>query len=137
MSRTTLAVAGLTDFRKGLRGIDRDLPKGVRLLLNDVAQIVVDAAKPKVVSKTGAARGSLKAASTQTAAKISAGGTKAPYYPWLDFGGRVGKRKSVRREFIQGGRYIFPTVAEKRDEIEAAMGSAIVKLARANGIDVS
>lgn len=136
MSKTVLAVAGLADMRKGLRGIDKDLPKGVRLLLNTVAAVVVDAAKPKVASKTGAARASMKAASSQTEAKVSAGGRAAPYYPWLDFGGSVGRKKGTHRPFFKSGRYIFPTVAEKRDDIEAAMAKAVAQLARSNGITV-
>lgn len=137
MSKTVIAVAGLSGFRKGLKGMDRDLPKSVRLALNTVAQVVVDAARPKVPSRTGAARASLKAASTQSAAKISAGGRLAPYYPWLDFGGRVGRKKATRREYINGGRYIFPTVAEKQDDIEKAMIKAVAMIAQSNGIEVS
>lgn len=136
MSKTVLAVAGLSGMRKSFKGIDKDLPKGVRLVLNSVAQVVVDAVKPKVPSKTGAARSSLKAASSQTESRISAGGRRAPYYPWLDFGGRVGRRKATRRDFIQGGRYIFPTVAAMQDEIQAAMFKGVADIARQNGIEV-
>jgi hypothetical protein len=99
--------------------------------------VVVDAAKPKVPSKSGAARGSLKAASSQTQARVSAGGRAAPYYPWLDFGGAVGRKKSVHRDFYKSGRYIFPTVAEKQDDIQDAMAKAVQQLAAANGIEVS
>jgi hypothetical protein len=137
MSKTVLAVAGLSDMRRGLKGMDKDLPKTMRPALNSVAQVVVDAAKPKVPSKTGAARGSLKAASSQTQSRISAGGRAAPYYPWLDFGGSVGRKKATKRDFYKSGRYIFPTVAEKQDAIQAAMFKAIQQLASANGIDVS
>ncbi|MFL6145582.1 MAG: hypothetical protein ACJ72N_27440 [Labedaea sp.] len=137
MSKTVLAVAGLSEMRKGFKGIDKDLPKGIRILLNTVAQVVVDAAKPKVASKTGAARGSLKAASSQTQAKVSAGGRAAPYYPWLDFGGSTGRKKATKRPFYKSGRYIFPTVAEKQDDIQKAMLKAVQQLAAASGVEVS
>jgi hypothetical protein len=137
MSKTVLAVAGLADMRRGLKGMDKDLPKAMRLVLNGVAEVVVDAAKPKIPSKTGAARGSLKAASSQTESRISAGGRRAPYYPWLDFGGSVGRKKGTHRKFLKSGRYIYPTVADKQKEIQAAMSKGIVKLAKDNGIEVS
>lgn len=137
MSQLKLQVAGIGDLRKGLRGIDKDLPKGVRLALNQVADVVVTAAKPGIPSRTGAAKASLKAASTQTAAKISAGGTRAPYYPWLDFGGAVGRGKKTRRQYIQGGRYIFPAVANNQDEIQRVMEKVMKQLGAANGIEVT
>jgi len=124
-------------MRRGLKGIDKGLPKQMRVLLNGVAGIVVDATKPKVPSRTGAARGSLKAASSQSESRISAGGRRAPYYPWLDFGGATGRKKATKRDFLKSGRYIFPTVAAMQDEIQDAMGKAVVQLARDNGIEVS
>jgi len=137
VAKTVLAVAGLNDMRKGLKGIDKDLPKGVRIMLNSVAQIVVDEAKPHIPSKSGKARGSLKAASSQGTARISAGGRAAPYYPWLDFGGSVGKNKSIKRDFYKSGRYIYPAVARRQDDIQDALLKGVTDLARANGVDVS
>lgn len=137
MSRMTLAVAGLKDVRRGLRGIDKDLPKGMRLALNQVAQVVVDGARPLIPSVSGAARGSVRAASSQTAARVAAGGAKAPYYPWLDFGGSVGRNRSVKRPFYKEGRYIFVTVAKSQDAIQRAMLDAVAELGRSNGIEVT
>jgi nucleotide-binding universal stress UspA family protein len=137
VSSSTIRVVGLNDFRKGLRGMDRGLPKAVRLALNDVANVLIDATRPKIPRRTGAAAASLKAASTQSAAKISVGGTKAPYYPWLDFGGRTGPNKSVARRFYKEGRYIYPTLAEQSGAIQDATLKAMAQLAATNGIEVS
>lgn len=131
-----IKVVGLNEFRKGLRGMDRGLPKGVRVALNEAADILIDATRPKIPKRTGAAAASLKAQSTQSVARVAVGGTKAPYYPWLDFGGRVGKRKSVVRPFIKKGRYIFPTLDEQRDNIQDAMLKALAQLAETNGVEV-
>lgn len=137
MGRMTLAVGGLKEFQRGMRGMDRDLGKAVRIGLNEVADVVVDAARPKIPSRTGAARASLKAASTQTQAKISAGGQKARYYPWLDFGGAVGRAKATKRPFYKAGRYVYPTVGEKQDEISKTLLKVMAQLAQANGVEVS
>jgi hypothetical protein len=137
MSESAIRVVGLNDFRKGLRGMDRGLPKTVRGALNEAAETLVAATRPKVPSRSGAARASLRAQSTQTTARVAVGGRKAPYYPWLDFGGKTGRKKSVVRPFFKQGRYIFPTLAEKRDAIQQALLEALTGLAAANGIEVS
>jgi hypothetical protein len=131
-----IKVVGLSDFRKGLRGMGAGLPKAVRVALNEVADVLIDATRPKIPKRTGAAAASLKAASTQSEARVSVGGRTAPYYPWLDFGGRVGRRRSVVRPFYSDGRYIYPTLAEQRPAIEAAMLKAMAQLASTNGIEV-
>lgn len=137
MSSLGIKVIGLSDFRRGLKGIDAGLPKAMRVSLNDVANLLIDRTRPKIPKRTGRAAASLKAQSTQSEARIAAGGPKAPYYPWLDFGGRVGKRKATARPFYSDGRYIFPTLAEERSDIEMAMLKAMGQLASSNGIEVS
>lgn len=136
MSSSTIKVVGLNEFRRGLRGMDKGLPKSVRLALNDVANVLIDAVRPQIPKRTGAAAASLKAQSTQSTARIAVGGRAAPYYPWLDFGGKTGPKKSVDRPFYKAGRYIYPTLAEKTDEIQAAMLKALAQLASTNGIEV-
>lgn len=137
MSALSIKVVGLNDFRKGLRGIDRGLPKTVRVVLNQVATILIDHVRPQIPRLTGRAAASLKPQSTQSQARIAAGGPSAPWYPWIDFGGRVGPKKSVVRPYIPGGRYIFPGLDEKRADIEDAMLEGMAQLASSNGIEVS
>lgn len=136
MARDPIKVVGLKEFRKGLKGMDRGLPKTIRLTFNSVADVLVDETRPKIPRLTGAAAGTLKAQSTQTAARVSMGGNKAPYLPWLDFGGKTGPKKSVVRPFIRTGRYFFPTLDENRDTIQDLMLSGLTKLAESNGIEV-
>lgn len=137
MSGLAIKVVGLNEFRRGLKGIDAGLPKTMRGVLNEVAEDFLGWVRPKVPSRTGAARASLRAQSTQSQARIAAGGPKAEYYPWLDFGGRVGRRKSVVRPYIPDGRYIFPTLVEHRADTESSMAKGLSQLARSNGVEVS
>lgn len=136
MSSSAIKVVGLNEYRKGLRGIDRGLSKGVRLALNEVADVLVDATRPKIPQRTGAAAASLKARSSQSEARIAAGGPKAEYYPWLDFGGRVGRNRATVRPFYSDGRYIYPTLSEKREKIEGTMLRVMAQLASTNGVEV-
>jgi hypothetical protein len=126
-------VTGLKDYKKALRQIDDKLGTELRKGLNEVAQVVIDDARPKVPYLTGRAQASMKAGSSQTAAQIKVGGTTAPHYMWLEFGGRVGRNKSVVRPFIKGGRYVYPSAAQKHDVLVDKLEDVIGTLTRKAG----
>ena len=141
-------VTGIRDLQAALRDVDKDLAKELRVGFNEVARIVVDAARPKVPRRSGAAQASMKPRSTQRAAGIAVGGTKAPYYGWLEFGGTVGKgrvaggakKKALvagagKRPYVVGGRYIYPTLHDKRPEIDAKVDEVMGRLAARAGFE--
>lgn len=155
MDELKVQVGGLAALSKGLRGMDDAAPKELRLALNSAAQLLVDVAGPKVPQVSGAARRSMVARSTRTSARVAVGGKKAPYYPWLDFGGTVGRGRkaavavgrgrrrtaaqgassgSVRRQFIREGRYIYPTLRQIRPRIQAQLQDAISAVIRGAGL---
>lgn len=131
---SSIKVKNLKPLSGALRKIDAEAPKQLRIALNGVADVVVSAVRPQVPRKTGAAAKSVKAKSTRTSARISAGGPRAPWYPFLDFGGSVGPRKSVHRPFYKEGRYIYPTLARKDAEITRALESALSDVVKAAGL---
>jgi hypothetical protein len=120
-----IKVKNLKPLTGALKKVDAEAPKQLRIALNGVADIVVRAVVPQIPRKSGAAAKSVKVKSTRTSARIAAGGTKASYYPFLDFGGSVGIRKSVHRPFIKQGRYIYPTLERKQGEITKALEQAL------------
>jgi hypothetical protein len=130
-------VEGLKAFTRAVKDVDRELPKAVRLANNRVVQIIVDGVQPKVPVKTGKARATVKAKSTRTAARISAGSKRAPYYAWLDFGGKTGIDGSVVRPFYKQGRYIYPTYSANRDRVVEVMVEEYAAIAREAGLEVS
>lgn len=132
-----IRVEGLAEFSRALRKMDTNLPKALRVALNDAADIVVEGARALVPRRTGKAAKSLRKAATRTLVRVSAGGPRAPYYAWLDFGGRVGRRDSVARRFYREGRYIYPTYAKKRPDVQRAMSRAITGIARDAGLEVT
>lgn len=132
-----IKITGLAEFRRELRRMDRALPKTLRLALNQASDLVIDTALPRVPRVTGRAAASLKARSTQTSARVAGGSARAPYYPWLDFGGRVGRKRSVHRAFYKHGRYLYKAYDEKRDEIAEILQRAIVDLATEAGLAVT
>lgn len=136
MSRPEIQVEGLKEFQKSLKALDNDLPKALRMALNEAADVIVDDAKPRVPRGSGRARSTVKARSTQKASRVVGGGNKAPYYPWLDFGGRVGRRKSVRRPFLEHGRYIYNAYFRNKGEYAKVMEAELIDVAKQAGFEV-
>jgi len=134
-----IRVSGLREFNRALRQIDRNAPNGVKVAGNRAAQIIVDQARPLVPvgpPAGGHARTSIRVASTRTAARIRAGGRRFPYYPWLDFGGAVGRRDSVRRPFYKDGRYIYPTYYRNLARVQGILRDELAAVARSAGLRV-
>lgn len=131
-----IKIDGLTQFVRNLKKIDSDLPKTLRQGFNDAAQIIVDYAKPKVPKRSGAAASTIKARSTASAVRVSEGGNKAPYMPWLDFGGRVGRRRSIQRPFLRQGRFLYAGLEAEGDKVHDAIEGALLGAVAAAGIEV-
>lgn len=134
---TKLEVTGLREFQAALRQMDAELPRQLRVALNMASQLVIDYARPRMPSRSGRARASLSARSSQREARVALGGSRAPYAPWLDFGGqgRV-KGRPTRRDFVKGGRYVYPGLEHNRGEVLDIMETAIGDLARGAGLEV-
>lgn len=131
-----VSVGGLSRLSRGLKAIDGQAPKELRLALNEAAELLITKVRPKIPAVSGAARSSLKARSTRTSARIGVGGNRAPYFPWLDFGGqgRI-KGRPAPRPFINGGRYVYPTLDQVRPEIEQALQDAISRVVSGVGLE--
>lgn len=130
-------IEGLRQFTKQLKSLDTEAPKALRIAFNDATGLVIDYAKPLIPRRTGRAVGTVKAKSTQTSARVSAGGNRAPYYPWLDFGGKVGRNRSVERPFFKEGRFLWKALIVKRGELQGALEDAIVTAAERAGFEVT
>lgn len=137
MARVWVEVTGLRELRAQLKAMDAGLPKMIRVALNQASELVISYARPKIPRRSGRAAGSLKVRSNQQTARIAAGGQRAPHYPWLDFGGRVGRGKSVSRPFYTEGRYIYPGLRANRQEITEKMSTALTALAHDAGLEVT
>lgn len=137
MSEDAVRVEGLNAVAKAIRRIDPELAKELRVVLNDAADTIVDRARPGVPKRSGRAAASIKAKSTRSLARVTGGGSRAPYYPWLDFGGRVGRRRSVTRQFRKRGRYIYKAYFRARDsgEFQDQMHDGLLDVLRRAGLE--
>lgn len=133
----TVSITGLRDFQAALRQMDGETQKQLRVVLNKAADLVVMETKQRVPTRSGRAAGSVRASSSQREASVKAGNRKAPYYPWLDFGGRVGRQRSVRRPFRPGGRYLYPAYGAKRSKVQDILEAELAALATHAGLSVT
>lgn len=132
-----ISIRGLRDFQATLKAMDGQSQKKLRVALNAAAELVADRARRGVPTRSGKAKRSVKTASDQRTAQVKGGGAKAAYYPWLDFGGAVGPKRSVHRPFRDVGRYIYPAFSAQYDEVLAELEEQLADLARDAGLEVS
>lgn len=132
-----IKIQGLAEFRRQLRQVSPEAARELRQVHGEAADLVVGWARPRVPYRTGRAARSVRSTSTQTASKVTGGGARTPYYPWVDFGGRVGRRRSVVRSFLPGGRFIYPGYDARRDQVQDRLGEGVVRVVRSLGWDVT
>lgn len=132
-----IKIRGLVEFNKSLKSMSDDAPKQLRLANNEAADIVVMWATSHVVRRSGAAARTIKAKSTRTLVRVSGGSKARPYYPWLDFGGKVGRKHSVKRPYLKSGRYIYPGYTNNVQRVEGVLVTALVKVATDAGLEVT
>jgi phage gpG-like protein len=130
--RVVVQVEGLKEFRKALRDADRALGPELRKGLNQAADIVVKAARPKIAVQTGRLQKSLRARSSQREGIVVLGSARLPYAGWWEFGGKVPHGPS--KQFIPTGRALFPAAKERNPEIMAEMERIVDGLARKAGL---
>lgn len=131
-----IKVDGLAKFSRDLRKLDNDLPKALRIANNEAGQLIVNYARPRVPKDSGKAAGTVKAKSTRTEGRVQGGSARYPYYAWLDFGGRVGRNKSVSRPFIKSGRYLYAGLSSQFGDIMQVLNDALIDVAKQAGIEV-
>lgn len=134
MSGEAIRVTGLREFQRSLKKLDAELPKALRMAFNGAADVVVNDARPRVAKRSGKAASTVKARSTQTASRVVGGGNKAPYYPWLDFGGRVGRARSVVRPFLKHGRYIYDAYFDNQSRYGELLEQGLLDVAASAGV---
>lgn len=139
-SRGAVSVEGLAELRKALGDIGgRPLQKNFRKRMVKVGEtVLVPSIQAKMPVKTGRARSTVKAGASGNTAYVQEGSPAVPYPKWLDFGGVLkptgGRHNTITRPKVQGGRYLHPTVREKRPAITDAAADAFNDTARELGL---
>lgn len=135
-----ISMRGLDEFRAALRKMDSALPREVQKAADKAAQMVVTRTRPRIPTgpgKGGHVRSSLRVASSQSAVRVTYGGSRYPYAAWLDFGGRVGRKKSVKRPYLKQGRYVWKTYAETGSQLHTLLREALEDVAKRSGVSLT
>lgn len=110
----------MEELRAALREVSDDIGDLVASLLEDMARDIASTAGARVPTRTGRARASYQARGMSLSI-----GEGAPYVPWLEFGGKVGRKGSVSRPYSPKGRYLYPTIAGEFADFEARIDDLI------------
>jgi hypothetical protein len=135
-AREPISVSGLREAQAALKATDGEAQKELRLVNNEAAELIVSGAQRLVPRRSGRARGSIRAQSGQREVRITAGGGRAPYYAWLDFGGATGRGGGARRPFLRDGRYLYPTYRRRRPALAERLEKGLVALCERAGLKV-
>lgn len=130
-----IRITGLRDLQAQLKALDGESQKQLRLVLNRAAEIVAAGARAKAPVRTGAYQSTIKVASSQREARVKAGSARVPYAGFLDFGGAVGRNKSVHRTFISQGRYVYPTYYAHQPQILDVLTQGLSTLITTAGLE--
>lgn len=142
--RQVVGVVNLRDFRRTLQQMDPDAQKDLRGRLKRIAEIAARAIIAVVPvdpspKRTGVAqhwRDKISAGSSGSRAYVTWGRDTVPYAPWIEFGGRIVQQERDRvleREFIKGGRYVWPTAQAQDAELEREARRTLDEIARKHG----
>jgi len=134
VSRIGVEIEGIKQLSNALKRFDPEVGKELKLALKSCADFLISKARPEVPTLTGAAARSLKSRAIKDQVKVAAGGRSAPYYAWLDFGGKVGRNKSVVRPFLKRGRYLYPTMDRNQDAFNKILVKALRDATRKSGL---
>ncbi len=131
---------GSDELARAFRSAARALPDEAREITEDAAEALVLWTRAKIPlgpARNGHVKYTLKATTEGPFIAVEGGDSAHSYFGWLEFGGRVGVNNSVYREVRREGRYIYPTLARRKGDIESLMLDGLDDLMRRHGITVT
>lgn len=122
-SRDVFDVAQLSELRTALRDVSDEVADVVASLMEDIAKGVASDARSRVPHRTGRAQASYRARGMSIEF-----GDGVPYVPWLEFGGKVGRKDSVKRPYNRKGRYVYPAIADNAADVAEKVADLIEQI---------
>jgi hypothetical protein len=119
------------EFNREMKGIAAEVTGSIHQQMSASFQDNRSAKKKsaKAERPLGDAEKSVRPSFANGYVAIRGGGERAPYYPWLDFGGTLpavgGRHNEQHRPFFHEGRWIYPTIARRRPQIYAKAMAAV------------
>lgn len=161
-----MEMKGLNELLASMRKVAPETKREFTADLKAIGQMVQADAQAAMPRRKGKARRSVKVKVVSRrgfeGVQITEGGAVAPYAPWLDFGGTVGRGRrstarvsihsggrvttqrggsrssgSVVRTYIKDGRYLYPAYYRRFDDMVEATLDAVRKAATSAGLEVT
>lgn len=127
----TIRILGLPEVNAALHKFGDGLDDEMRDQFGPMVSDAVGRIRSEIPHLTGAAAASVDGSGNT----VTIGGDDAPYAPWLDFGGNVGRDDNISRPYVRGGRYLYPSLADD-DRLTDAGEKAIEVQGRKQGFEV-
>lgn len=108
MARPTVEIEGLNKLLRALEQLDDEAKKSFKDVGSRVGQLVAAQGREEVPVRSGALRGTIRAANTARGAKVRAGSRKVPYAGPIHFGWRARN--------IEPNKFLYRAVDKKVDE---------------------
>lgn len=101
--------SGVAYLELQIERLGSGVEQALKNVSKDIADDVVNLARSRVPRVSGRAASTYRTTMGEHGAEVSLGGSRAPYVPWLEFGGVAG-RSGASRPYVPGGRYLYPAI---------------------------
>lgn len=129
-------VTGVPETLAALAALGAAADRQLDGVISDAAQAVAQRTRvaiPMGPQPGGHLRSSVRVDRGDLAARVEHGGPRYPYAGWLEFGGHVGRRHAVARQWIPRGRYLYPALSTVRPGLGPAMREGLREACRESG----
>lgn len=141
MAGDIIKIDGLMELQAHLKAAQDGSQKELRLLLNEVAEVVAVEARRRAPARTGKLRDSIRALSQQRYAIVAGGSKRVPYFGFIDYGnvtrggrGKVGPGDSQERAFIPRGRLLYASFDARRVQVQDMLNTKFTMFLRGKGL---
>jgi hypothetical protein len=137
MAAPVVGIVGMAALRRDINRMATDVSGPLYREIREAGKQAVEpvASRTRVTAPrgpTGRLVGSVRASGTKTGGSVRIGRATVPYAGWIEFGGT--KPDGAEREYVAGGRYLFPAAQGLAVPAAAAYSNAIARILNSDGV---
>lgn len=127
-----IRIQGLDEFRQSLAAVEP--AAAIQMATQAAGAAIIADAKARVPRDSGAAQASIRGEQTPAGFTVVGGGGRAPYFGWLEYGGRL--RQGPDRPRDRDGRYIGGAFKRYEPQLQPALEAALTDELESAGLEV-
>jgi hypothetical protein len=136
MAAPVVGIVGMAALRRDLKRLTDDVTSPLYAEIKAAGKAAVEpvatAVRSRVPYESGRLAGSVRTSGTRTGGAVRMGSKRVPYAGWVDFGGE--RPDGSSRDYLPGGRYLFPAAEQLAGDAAARYGDAIGRVLARSGI---